>query len=664
MMKKKLWRILSLALVVLLMGSVVSASAAAAGASPRLYLHAVPAFGDEKGYFAGVVCGEDGGRITDPESYVIHAALSLDGNQFWPKPYFDAQYSSVNRDGAFVIQTVTADSDREALFFDFYLVTKTWADAHPAPSAEEVAQAAADHISVTRTSDGQSALSPDRKTPQLTKTSFNMPQIRSDKILVDVDLHHNTAKAEPLSQEQIEEYMDSVARFAYGVRFFSSTAEENRIAIRLAKEKYDMFVVANAWISETESLSLAECDALCELCNEHLVDMAFVGSETLQRGEISVEKLIEYIDYVRARIEDKKIAVATADTIDKFYESPQLCGACDVLAVNQFSYWEGIETSKCAQHLKDSVSGLAKLYPMKEIVVSEAGFPTMGNTIGNAVPSEEGAAAFFTEVFQYAVSEQLPLFYFMAADCTYKDEAPAESHFGIMDEKLEYKTSFAQIEPFLSGAASTVAETTDGQSETVTAPAPFPAKTIAVVVLVVVLAVGLFVMAVRMRKRNEKTDTAETPVSGADKDSGQTETPYKGDKSYIFVSYAHKDADRVIPSIQVMQKDGIRIWFDKQIKVIENNWAQLIARKIADCGLFIAFISANSLKSPDCMREWQWAIKRNKARILVFLEDVTLPEGMDMMENLHHAIYLKEYPSLDALLKDLYSADEIAAFRD
>ena len=441
---------LSTAFAVLLVLTAVSTAASAADSSARIYLLTSPIYGDEQGVFSGVVRGRDGSRITDPAGYAIYAALSLDGTKFWPKPFFDRQFSSVYQDGSFAIRTVTAPTDKDAVYFDFYLVTKTWAKNHPDPKKDDVAAAAADHISVQRMTGGRNLFTPGRNTSNLSKPVFYMPQIRSDKILADVDLHYDTAALETLPQEKIDEYLNRVSRFAYGVRFFSAGSEENRIAIRLAKEKYGLFVAVNAWISASDTSSQQECDALCSLCNAHLVDMAFVGSEALYRHDVSEEKLIGYIDYVRARIRDKKISVSTTDTIDNFYDSPALCGACDVLAVNHYAYWQGVESEKCAQRMIDSVDGLAKMYPLKSVVVSEAGYPTQGITIGKAVPSEQNAAAFFTSVFRYSVTAKLPVFFFMAADCPYKGTLTAEGHFGILDNSLVYKNCFARIEPFRS----------------------------------------------------------------------------------------------------------------------------------------------------------------------------------------------------------------------
>ena len=37
---------------------------------------------------------------------------------------------------------------------------------------------------------------------------------------------------------------------------------------------------------------------------------------------------------------------------------------------------------------------------------------------------------------------------------------------------------------------------------------------------------------------------------------------YNGVEPYIFVSYSHKNCDRVWPVIDRLEKDGYRVWYD------------------------------------------------------------------------------------------------------
>ena len=103
--------------------------------------------------------------------------------------------------------------------------------------------------------------------------------------------------------------------------------------------------------------------------------------------------------------------------------------------------------------------------------------------------------------------------------------------------------------------------------------------------------------------------------------------PYKGDEPYIFISYAHKDSALVWPIIERMQKDGYRVWYDEGIDP-GTEWDENIADHVYGCAFFMAFLSPNYMASDNCKDELNFARDQDKKRVLVYLEDVTLPEGM------------------------------------
>ena len=49
--------------------------------------------------------------------------------------------------------------------------------------------------------------------------------------------------------------------------------------------------------------------------------------------------------------------------------------------------------------------------------------------------------------------------------------------------------------------------------------------------------------------------------------------PYEGTDPYIFISYAHRDKDRVLPVLRSLSERGYRIWFDEGIDP-GTEWAE------------------------------------------------------------------------------------------
>ncbi|MDR0718240.1 MAG: toll/interleukin-1 receptor domain-containing protein, partial [Treponema sp.] len=104
---------------------------------------------------------------------------------------------------------------------------------------------------------------------------------------------------------------------------------------------------------------------------------------------------------------------------------------------------------------------------------------------------------------------------------------------------------------------------------------------------------------------------------------------YKGAEPYIFVSYAHKDIDKVFPIIHEFHKTGFPVWYDEGIE-LGNVWNEDIAKKILDCSLFIVFISPSAAESKNVVREINYAQSKDKPLIHIWLEDTTLNPGLEM----------------------------------
>jgi tetratricopeptide (TPR) repeat protein len=124
-----------------------------------------------------------------------------------------------------------------------------------------------------------------------------------------------------------------------------------------------------------------------------------------------------------------------------------------------------------------------------------------------------------------------------------------------------------------------------------------------------------------------KTGTAESANGSAA--SGIPFEAYKGTDPYIFVSYAHKDTDRVFPIISEFHKAGFPVWYDEGIE-LGKDWSDDIAKALLKCSLFIVFISSSAAESENVDKEMKYALKNKKSFIHIWLEDTTLNPGLDM----------------------------------
>ncbi|MHA1109909.1 MAG: toll/interleukin-1 receptor domain-containing protein [Promethearchaeota archaeon] len=108
---------------------------------------------------------------------------------------------------------------------------------------------------------------------------------------------------------------------------------------------------------------------------------------------------------------------------------------------------------------------------------------------------------------------------------------------------------------------------------------------------------------------------------------------YYGEEKHIFVSYAHKDSERVFPILDELHKNGIRIWYDEGLQAGED-WFEYMKDKIIGCSGFLVFISEKFVASPHANEEAEFAHKMAKKIIAVRIDDTEIsPQLLTILEN-------------------------------
>ena len=74
------------------------------------------------------------------------------------------------------------------------------------------------------------------------------------------------------------------------------------------------------------------------------------------------------------------------------------------------------------------------------------------------------------------------------------------------------------------------------------------------------------------------------------------------DGPFIFISYAHEDADIVATVIEGIASGGYNIWYDQGIGV-STIWSDEIAKAITACKVFVVFATRAAMESPTFGRK-------------------------------------------------------------
>lgn len=137
---------------------------------------------------------------------------------------------------------------------------------------------------------------------------------------------------------------------------------------------------------------------------------------------------------------------------------------------------------------------------------------------------------------------------------------------------------------------------------------------------------------------------------------------YEGDQKYIFISYSHKDSERVIPVVERLSRDGYHVWYDEEIEV-GTEWPETIATHLMNCSLFMAFISPDYLDSFNCKREIDYAVSKRKNFIAVWLDKVELTPGMEMQLSSVQSISMRG-GSQETFFRKLYQSASLNACKE
>ena len=137
---------------------------------------------------------------------------------------------------------------------------------------------------------------------------------------------------------------------------------------------------------------------------------------------------------------------------------------------------------------------------------------------------------------------------------------------------------------------------------------------------------------------------------------------YSGSKPYIFISYAHKDTDTVLPIIKKLQDDGYRVWYDEGIAA-GSSWDVYISEHLDSCSNVICFLSKAYIKSQNCRDELALSRKKFKPINIVYIEDITMSAGMRMRYGRIQALFYNKTAE-DEFFSRLYSSKAISAAKE
>jgi len=237
------------------------------------------------------------------------------------------------------------------------------------------------------------------------------------------------------SREEIAEDLAATRAVSKGVRTY--TSREGLEAVPELARRYGLEVTHSAWLGQKPNINEQEVEALIDQANRFpdTIKRVIVGNEVLLRRDLTVDQLISYIRRVKAAV---KQPVSYADVWEFWLRNPQLLDEVDFVTVHFLPYWEDvpIAVNHSMPHILDVYNIVQAKLPGKPILIGEVGWPSLGRSRREAVPTRHEAASFIADFIRLADAKGLDYNLVEAFDQPWKValEGTVGGAWGLLDE--------------------------------------------------------------------------------------------------------------------------------------------------------------------------------------------------------------------------------------
>ena len=242
-----------------------------------------------------------------------------------------------------------------------------------------------------------------------------------------------------IDAKQIDDRLKIIQPYTNWIRTFS-VVEGNQHAPALAKKR-GLNTMVGVCLSDDRDKNEIEFANGIEFARHGDADILAVGNEVLLRGELTEQELIDYINKAKKALPG--VSVSYVDAYFQFEDHPALTAACDVLLVNCYPFWEECHADYALLYMKDMYHRAQRVANGKKVIISETGWPTSGESCGDAEPSYENALQYFINTYLWAEQDNVEIFYFSSFDEAWKtgDEGDVGAYWGLWDKdgELKYK---------------------------------------------------------------------------------------------------------------------------------------------------------------------------------------------------------------------------------
>jgi exo-beta-1,3-glucanase (GH17 family) len=237
--------------------------------------------------------------------------------------------------------------------------------------------------------------------------------------------------------EQIDEDLALLAKYTNCIRTYS--VDDGRDDVLKSARRYGLKVMHGVWVSGDPEKTRRQVEASIAYAKQYpdVITAIVVGNEVLLRGEMTAASLIAVIREIKAQV---AMPVTYADVWEFWLRYPDVQSAVDFVTIHVLPYWEDfpIPASRAASHLVAIRNKVAAVFPGKEIVIGEFGWPSAGRMREDARPSPYDQARAVIDTLAAAKAENIRVNIIEAFDQPWKRalEGAVGGYWGIIDRTV------------------------------------------------------------------------------------------------------------------------------------------------------------------------------------------------------------------------------------
>ncbi len=222
-----------------------------------------------------------------------------------------------------------------------------------------------------------------------------------------------------VSAEQIREDLVHVAGISRCIRIYSVDNGLDKVPAIAAEVGLKVFL--GVWIGNNRAKNTKLVDTAVRLSHEYpdTVTTLIVGNEVLLHGDMTPADLRELLLSVKARV---NVPVTYADTWDYWLRYRDIQDAVDFVTIHVLPYWDDIpiRAEDAAAHVAAIHKRVAAVFPGKEVLIGETGWPSVGRMREGALPSRINQARVISEILEVAKRDNFRVNLIEAFDASWK----------------------------------------------------------------------------------------------------------------------------------------------------------------------------------------------------------------------------------------------------